>query len=120
MKMSADSEEIAHHDDNYLIMQMMSLLNDNDILKLLRDALYRQKLANKIDLTNAKLTKLSAQLAERDEHIAELDKKVSTLEFELDELQHYTRRPNLGFQGIEEDIRGEDLVAYGEPLAAAL
>ena len=36
-------------------------------------------------------------------------KKVSTLEFELDELQQYTRRPNLRIQGIEEDFRGEDL-----------
>ena len=90
-------------------MQMMSLLNDDTILKKLRDALYPRELANKIDLTNAKLTKLSAQLAERDEHIAELDKKVSTLEFELDELQQYTRRPNLRIQDIEEDFRGEDL-----------
>ena len=77
--MSADAEEIARHDDSHIIMQMMSLLNDDNILKKLRDALYPQELANKIDLTNAKLTKLSTQLAERDEHIAELDKKVSTL-----------------------------------------
>ena len=105
-KMSADAEE---SDDSRIVMQMMSLLNDDTILKKLRDALYPRELANKIDLTNAKLTKLSAQLAERDEHIAELDKKVSTLEFELDELQQYTRRPNLRIQGIEEDFRGEDL-----------
>ena len=105
-KMSADAEE---SDDSRIVMQMMSLLNDDTILKKLRDALYPRELANKNDLTNAKLTKLSAQLAERDEHIAELDKKVSTLEFELDELQQYTRRPNLRIQGIEEDFRGEDL-----------
>ena len=98
-KMSADAEE---SDDSRIVMQMMSLLNDDTILKKLRDALYPRELANKIDLTNAKLTKLSAQLAERDEHIAELDKKVSTLEFELDELQQYTRRPNLRIQGIED------------------
>ena len=34
---------------------------------------------------------------------------MSTLEFELDELQQYTRRPKLRIQGIEEDFRGEDL-----------
>ena len=34
---------------------------------------------------------------------------MSILELELDELQQYTRRPNLRIQGIEEDIRGEDL-----------
>ena len=84
-KVSADAEEIAHHDDNQLIMQMLSLLKDDIILKKLRDDLYPRELSNKIDLTNAKLTQMSAQLAERDIHIAELD-NVSTLELELDEL----------------------------------
>ena len=105
-KVSADSEEITHHDDNQLIMQMLSLLKDDIILKKLRDALYSQELSNKIDLTNAKLTQMSAQLAGRDVHIAELEKKVSTLELELDELQQYSRRPNLRLQGIEDDARG--------------
>ena len=108
-KVSADAEEIAHHDDNQLILQFMSLLKDDVILKKLRDALYPQELSNKIDLTNAKLTQMSAQLAERDVHIAELEKKVSTLELELDELQQYSRRPNLRLQGVEDDTRGEDL-----------
>ena len=52
---------------------------------------------------------MSAQLAERDVHIAELEKKVSTLELELDELQQYSRRPNLRLQGVEDDTRGEGL-----------
>ncbi len=59
-KVSADAEEIAHRDDNELIMQMLSLLKDDIILKKLRDALYPQELSNKIDLTNAKLTQMSA------------------------------------------------------------
>ena len=88
---------------------MLSLLKYDFILKKLRDALYPQVLSNKIDLTNAKLTQMSAQLAERDVHIAELEKKLSTLELELDELQQYSRRPNLRLQGIEDDARGEDL-----------
>ena len=49
-KVSADAEEIAHHDDNQLILQMLSLLKDDIILKKLRDALYPQELSNKIDL----------------------------------------------------------------------
>ena len=88
---------------------MLSLIKDDIILKKLRDALYPQELSNTIDLTNAKLTQMSAQLAERDIRIAELEKKVSTLELELDELQQYSRHPNLRLQGIEDDAREEDL-----------
>ena len=32
-KVSADAEEIAHHDDNQLILRMLSLLKDDIILK---------------------------------------------------------------------------------------
>ena len=94
-KVSADAEEIAHHDDSQLIMQMLSLLKDDIILKKLRDDLYPQEMSNKIDLTNAKLTQMSAQ--------------VSTFEFELEELQQYSRRPNLRLQGIEDDALGKTL-----------
>ena len=38
-EISTDAEEIAWHDDNHLIKQIMSLINDDNILKKLRDAL---------------------------------------------------------------------------------
>ena len=67
------------------------------------------KLPARLLVRPSKLKQISAQLAERDVYIAELEKKVSTLELELEELQQYSRRPNLRLQGIEDDTRGEDL-----------
>ena len=67
--------EITLNDDTHLIMQMLSLLNDEKIL-LKKRYVASSRTVTQIDLTNADLTKLSTQLADRDTQIAELDKNV--------------------------------------------
>ena len=57
---------------------------------------------------------LKSGVAARDELIDGLVKKVATLEAEADRREQFSRRPNLRFQGIqEEDGENTDAVVIG-------
>ena len=74
----------------------------------LKSALFPQILSDKIDDLSSKFELITKQLAKKENRISELEKKVSQLEVDVDNLQQYSRRPNLRIYGIRDTHDGED------------
>ena len=86
----------------------MEALTDHRVMKLLKKALYRQPLIEKIDLMSANIDALTKQINDKDTRIRDLKKKVCTLEQLAEKNEQYTRRSNLVFRGFKETGKDED------------
>ena len=91
-----------------LALRIIELLNDDAIVAKLKTALYPCDLADKIDSLNSHIENLTKQVKAKDIHIVELEKKIHALEESSDNLEQYTRRPNLRIHGVPETGQGKD------------
>ena len=74
----------------------------------LKQVLFPQALADKIDAMNIHITNLTTLLNNKDTRINELEQKVHTLESAIDCQEQYSRRQNLRINGIPETGDTED------------
>ena len=93
-------------DDDALALRLVALLNDDQVLAKMRNVLFPQDLANKLDSLTAKVDSLTKELTNKDEKLDILEKKIQTLEEEVDCQEQYSRRPNLRIQGMPEETDG--------------
>ena len=101
-----DTDDQDNHDD--IALTLIRLLNNDQVLMKLKSALFPQILSDKIDDLSSKFELITKQLAKKENRISELEKKVSQLEVDVDNLQQYSRRPNLRIYGIRDTHDGED------------
>ena len=94
------------HDD--IALTLVELLNDDQVLQKLRSALFRQIISDKIDDLSSKIELMTEQLAKKENRICVLEIKVSQLEVDVDNLQQYSKRPNLRIYGVTDMHDGED------------
>ena len=71
------------------------MLNDDDVFRKLRLALYPQALANKIDTLTQTIAELNMKLKTKKSRIATLEEKVDSFESECDNIEQYSCRWNL-------------------------
>ena len=95
--------------DAGLALRMIDLLKDEHLLKELKQLLYPQEMANKLDMLTTKLEQLTEHLATKDVKIATLETTINKLETKIDDQEQYSRRANIRIQGIKEDVKGEDI-----------
>ena len=100
----------SHADDSgeVLALRIIELLNDDAVVAKLNTALYPCDLADKINSLNAHIENLTKQVNTKDIRIVELEKKLHALEESSDNLEQYTRRPNLRIHGVPETGEGEN------------
>ena len=84
-----------------MILAFIALLADEQVVNKLRKALFPTCLPIKFGLT-AKISTLTDRLEKRDAHRNELEKRLTTVETNYDQVEHYSRRSNLRFHGIDE------------------
>ena len=75
-----------------MVMKFIELLNDEDVLRKLKSALYPQALADKLDQLTQTITGLTSQLGSKEKRITALEEKVERLEGERDNVEQYSRR----------------------------
>ena len=90
-------------------IMLLDLLNDEQVLKKLKQVLFPQTLADKIDAMNIHITNLTTLLNNKDTRINELEQKVHTLESAIDCQEQYSRRQNLRINGIPDTSDTEDV-----------
>ena len=95
--------------DAGLALRMIQLLKDEHVLKELKQLLFPQEMANKLDMLTTKLEQLTEHLATKDAKIATLETTINKLETQIDDQEQYSRRANIRIQGIKEDSKGEDI-----------
>ena len=86
-----------------MVMKFIELLNDEEVLRKLKLALYPQALADKLDKLTHTIAGLTSQLERRGKRITALEEKV-----ECEKVEQYPRRYKLIFCGIPETGEGED------------
>ncbi|KAK2188867.1 hypothetical protein NP493_117g02009 [Ridgeia piscesae] len=96
-----------------MVMKFIELLNDEEMLRKLKSALYPQALADKLDQLTQTIAGLTYQLESKEKRISALEEKVERLEGEGDKVEQYSRRNNLRCYGIPETGEGEDTTAKG-------
>ena len=84
-------------------------MKDEHVLKELKQLLFPQEMANKLDMLTTKLEQLTEHLATKDAKIATLETTINKLETKIDDQEQYSRRANIIIQGIKEDVKGEDI-----------
>ena len=94
-------------------MKFIELLNDEEMLRKLKSALYPQALADKLDQLTQAIAGLTYQLESKEKRISALEEKVERLEGEGDKVEQYSRRNNLRCYGIPETGEGEDTTVKG-------
>ena len=85
-----------------IALKLIELLNDENVIKKLKTMLYPQVIADKLGLLTSQWNKMVQQHDVKERRISELEQKVQQLETNADAVEQYSRRPNLGFQGIPE------------------
>ena len=65
-------------------IMLLDLLNDEQVLKKIKQVLFPQTLADKIDAMNIHISNLTTLLNNKDTRINELEQKVHTLESAID------------------------------------
>ena len=110
--MGPKNKRTASTDDNddqdALAVRTIDLLRDDQIMDIFRKALYPEALAAKIDDLYGVIGRLSKSIEAKDDKIKTLENKVDVKEREIDNLEQYTRRPNLRISGIPDTGEGED------------
>ena len=96
-------------DDDALALRIIELLNDDAVVSKLKNALYPQVLADKLDQQTAQIDRLLAQLIESKTGIEQLESRVGELEDQADHTEQYSRRANLIFTGMSETGSGENV-----------
>ena len=96
-------------DDDALALRIIELLNDDAVVSKLKNALYPQVLADKLDQQTAQIDRLLAQLTESKTRIEQLESRVGELEDQADHTEQYSRRANLIFTGMTETGSGENV-----------
>ena len=91
-----------------MVMKFIELLNDEEVLRKLKLALYPQALADKLDKLTHTIAGLTSQLESKEKRITALEEKVERLEGECEKVEQYPRRYKLIFCGIPETGEGED------------
>ena len=101
-------------DDNgdtpdHLALRLIELLNDDQVIAKLKQALFPKELSDKIEALNNRISQLTAQLDAKDSRIKSLEEKVLNQEISADSVEQYSRRANIHVCGIPEaDGGGED------------
>ena len=85
-----------------IIIAFVELPADEQVVNKLRKALFPHVLADKSDGLTTKLSTLTDRLEKRDAHSNELEKRLTTVVTNYDQVEHYSRRSNLRFHGIDE------------------
>ena len=94
---------------DHLALRIIALLNDDQVIDKLKQALFPKELSDKIEALNTRISKLTAQLDAKDSRIKALEEKVLNHEISADSAEQYSRRANLHVSGIPEaDGGGED------------
>ena len=94
---------------DHLALRIIALLNDDQVIDKLKQALFPKELSDKIEALNTRICKLTAQLDAKDSRIKALEEKVLNHEISADSAEQYSRRANLHVSGIPEaDGGGED------------
>ena len=101
--------EEEHQASSMTAIMLLGLLNDEQVLKKLKQVLFPQTLADKIDAMNIHITNLTTLLNNKDTRINELEQKVHTLEGAIDCQEQYSRRQNLRINDIPETSDTEDV-----------
>ena len=101
--------EVEHQASSMTAIMLLDLLNDEQDFSAeqLKQVLFPQTLADKIDAMNIHITNLTTLL--KDTRINELEQKVHTLESAIDSQEQYSRRQNLRINGIPETSDTEDV-----------
>ena len=89
-------------DDDVLAIRMVVLLKEETVATQMKALFYRKELVAVISSLTAKVDHLTTQLNIRDARIGGLEKRLEKLEIDSDNQEQYTRRPNVGIQGISE------------------
>ena len=96
-------------DNDALALRIIELLNDDAVVSKLKNALYPQVLADKLDQQTAQIDRLLAQLTESKTCIEQLESRVGELEDQADHTEQYSRRANLIFTGMTETGSSENV-----------
>ena len=94
---------------NTEVVEFIDLLNNEDVLRKLKAALYPHALVDKLDKLTQTIAGLTSQLESKVKRITALEEKVERLEGHGENVEQYSRRNNLGVCGIPET--GEDTTA---------
>lgn len=125
--MTRGRASLTEDDDSALALRVVEVLQDPQVVAKLREVLYPQEIADKLDRLNATVSSLSGQLEAKEARIVQLEGRVAQLEEEVDSQEQYTRRANIRIQGIPECDQGEatddkvmevvnDLMGFTPPL----
>ena len=102
-KTSADDTE----EQAALALRLIEVLNDDNVLKKLKNVLFPEALSEKIDALTITINRLTKQVNEKDETINVLQTRIDALEDSNDDLEQRMRRPNLKIYGVPEQREGE-------------
>ena len=92
-----------------LALRLIELLNDDQVIAKLKQALLPKELSDKIEALNNHISQLTAQIDAKDSRIKSLEEKVLNQEISADSVEQYSRRVIIHVCGIPEaDGGGED------------
>ena len=106
MPHASEMPDASDASDAGLALRMIQLLKDEHVLKELKQLLFPQEMANKLDMLTTKLEQLTEHLATKDAKIATIETTINKLETKIDDQEQYSRRANIVIQGIKEDVKG--------------
>ena len=96
-----------------LALSVLELLKDTAIVAELKETLFPIELKNSITNLTATVASLTNELDRREKRIVDLEKRVDFLEKTADDVEQYSRRPNLRFHGFAEARKVTDCWTTG-------
>ena len=85
-----------------LALSVLELLKDTAIVAKLKETLFPIELKNSITNLTATVVSLTNELDRKEKRIVDLEKRVDFLKKTADDVEQYSRRPNLRFHGFAE------------------
>ena len=85
-----------------LALTVIELLKDTAIVAKLKETLFPTELNNSIKNITATVVSLTNELDRKEKRIVDLEKRVDYLDKSADDVEQYSRRPNLRFHGFPE------------------
>ncbi|KAK2188495.1 hypothetical protein NP493_130g00004 [Ridgeia piscesae] len=95
-------------DTDVMLLRFLELLSDDQVVRKLKSALYRQALSDRLDTLTQTIAGLTSQLESKESRIVVLEEQVELLQSECDNLDQYSIRCKLRIRGIPETGEGED------------
>ena len=89
-------------DKDTLALTVLELLKDNAVVAKLKATLFPVELNETIKNLTAKVVCLTNEVERKETQIIDLEKRVDSLEKAADDVEQYSRRPNLRFHGFPE------------------